>query len=131
MKDLPDDMNVLGTLEGNMNGQDFRNSHVCTLFLRGLNLSELKSYGRVGGVKYMIMEGDLTLGGEYIIQYTADVLQNSTLETYIILSSSVTPINLIQLKKSCDSITWEWKAIVILKFQFFFSWESQNLRFQH
>lgn len=45
MKDLPDDMNVLGALEGNMNGQDFGNSHVCTLLFRGLNLSESKSMG--------------------------------------------------------------------------------------
>ena len=31
------------------------------------------------------MEGDLTWGGEHTIQYTDDVLQNYTSETYIIL----------------------------------------------
>ena len=31
----------------------------------------------------MVMEGDVTLGGEYTIQYTHDVLQNSTAETYM------------------------------------------------
>ena len=32
----------------------------------------------------MVMEGDLTLGGEHTIQYTDDVLQNYTTETYIL-----------------------------------------------
>ena len=39
------------------------------------------------------MEGDLTPGGEYTIQYTDDVLQNCTPETYIILFNNVTPIS--------------------------------------
>ena len=39
----------------------------------------------------MLMEGDLTLGGEHTIQYTDGVLQNCTLETYIILLTNVTP----------------------------------------
>ena len=38
----------------------------------------------------MVMEGDLTLDGEHIIQYTDDVLQNCTPETYIILLTNVT-----------------------------------------
>ena len=46
----------------------------------------------------MVMEGDLILGGKYSMQYTDDVLQNCTLETYIILLANVTPINII-LKK--------------------------------
>lgn len=28
------------------------------------------------GVKYMVMEADLTLGGEHIVQYVDDVLLN-------------------------------------------------------
>ena len=45
------------------------------------------------------MEGDLTLGGEHIIQYTDDVSQNCAPETYIILLTSVTPINSIKKYK--------------------------------
>ena len=41
----------------------------------------------------MVVEGDLTLDGEHKIQYTDDVLQNCTPETYIILLTNVTPIN--------------------------------------
>ena len=41
----------------------------------------------------MVMEGDLTWGGEHTIQYTDDVLYNCTPETYIILLTNVTPIN--------------------------------------
>ena len=43
----------------------------------------------------MVMEGDLTWGGEHRIQY--DVLQNCTPETYIIL---FTPINSMKQKKN-------------------------------
>ena len=39
------------------------------------------------------MEEDLTQGGEHTIQYTDDVLQDCTPETYIILLTNVTPIN--------------------------------------
>ena len=46
----------------------------------------------------MVMEGDLSWGGEYTIQYTDNVLQNCTSETYIILSTNVTPINPIKNK---------------------------------
>ena len=42
----------------------------------------------------MVMEGDLTWSGEHTIQYTDDVLQNCTPETYIILTN-VTPVNFI------------------------------------
>ena len=41
----------------------------------------------------MVMEEDLTWGNEHTIQYTDDVLQSSTPETYIILLTNVTPIN--------------------------------------
>ena len=40
----------------------------------------------------MMLE-DVTLGGEYTMQYTDDVIQQYTLETYIILLTSVTPVN--------------------------------------
>ena len=46
----------------------------------------------------MVMERDLTLGGKHTMQYTHDVSQNCTLETYILLLINVTLINLI-LKK--------------------------------
>ena len=43
----------------------------------------------------MVMEGDLTWSGEHKIQFTDDVLQNCTPETYIILLTNVAPINTI------------------------------------
>ena len=46
-----------------------------------------------------MMEGDLTWSGEHTVQYTDDVLQNCTHETYIILLTSSTPINSIKKKK--------------------------------
>ena len=46
----------------------------------------------------MVVEGDLTLDGEHKIQYTDDVLQNCTPETYIILLTNTTPINSIKRK---------------------------------
>ena len=46
----------------------------------------------------MVMEGDLTWGGEHTIQYTDDTLQNFTPETYLILLTIVTSINLIKNK---------------------------------
>ena len=52
----------------------------------------------------MVIEGDLTWGGEYTIQYTDDVLQNCTPETYIVLLTNVSPI--IQfLKKKLTNFT--------------------------
>ena len=48
---------------------------------------------------YMVVEGDLTWGGEHIMQYTDDVLWNRTPETYIILLANVTPINSIKKKR--------------------------------
>ena len=44
----------------------------------------------------MVMEGDLILGGKHIIQYTDNVLENCTLETYIILLTNVTLTNSIK-----------------------------------
>ena len=41
----------------------------------------------------MVMEGDLTWGGEHTVQYTDDVLQSCTPETYASLLTNVTPIN--------------------------------------
>ena len=51
--------------------------------------------GAVKGVKQMAMESGLTLGSKHAMQHTNDVLQNFTLETYIILLIHVTPMNLI------------------------------------
>ena len=48
----------------------------------------------------MVTEGDLTLGGEHTMQFTDDVSQNCTFETYIILLTDVTPINLIKFLKN-------------------------------
>ena len=46
----------------------------------------------------MVMEGDLTWGGEHIIQYTDNILYNSTPGTYIISLTNVTLINSIKNK---------------------------------
>ena len=45
------------------------------------------------------MEGDSSQGGEHTIQYTDDVLQNCTPETYIILLTNATPIKSIKRKE--------------------------------
>ena len=58
--------------------------HLCKVF----NL-EIVSLGK-GEV------GDVTWGGEHTIQYTDDVLQNSTPETYVILLITVPPVNSIK-----------------------------------
>ena len=39
----------------------------------------------------MVMEGDLTWGGEHTMPYTYEVLWNCTPETYITLLTHVTP----------------------------------------
>ena len=41
----------------------------------------------------------LTLAGEHTMQFIDDVLQNCTLETYIILTTNVTPVNSIKIRK--------------------------------
>ena len=45
----------------------------------------------------MVMEEGLTLGGAHTRQYTGDVSENCTLETYITLLANVTQINLIKI----------------------------------
>ena len=47
----------------------------------------------------MVMEKALTWGGEHMVQYTSEVLQNCTPETYMILLTNVTPINSTKNKK--------------------------------
>ena len=48
----------------------------------------------------MVTKGDLISDGEHTIQYTDDVLQDCTPETYVILLTNVTLINSIKLKKN-------------------------------
>ena len=43
-------------------------------------------------------EGDLTQGGEYVMQYTEEVLWNRTLRTHVIGLTNVTAINSIKNK---------------------------------
>ena len=47
----------------------------------------------------MMIEEDLTLGGEHTVQHRDDVLQNCTHETHIILLTNVTLIHLINFLK--------------------------------
>ena len=49
------------------------------------------------GVKYMVTEGDLTLSEGHSVQYTDDMLHICTVETYMILLTTVTP-NKLNLK---------------------------------
>ena len=65
----------------------------------------------------MVMEGDLTLDGEHIIQYTDGTFQNCAPETGIILLSSVTQINsILFLQKNIRKLKiqekWEKCAIM-------------------
>lgn len=48
------------------------------------------------GIKYTVTKEELTLGDEHTVQYIDDEFQKCTLETYIILLSNVTQINLIK-----------------------------------
>ena len=48
----------------------------------------------------MVMDKDLTWGGEHTIQCTDDVLQNCALETCTVLLTSVTSISSIKRKES-------------------------------
>ena len=73
---------------------DTNNSKVIT---RGLWVERIK------GSKYMMMEDDLTLGGGHTIQYTYHVSYKSTLETYIMLLTNVTPINSIKISKKSNT----------------------------
>ena len=46
----------------------------------------------------MVTEDGLTLGGEHTMQCTDHVSLKCTLETYVILLTNVTPVNLIKKK---------------------------------
>ena len=46
----------------------------------------------------MVMEGDLTWGGEHTIQHTDDVFQKYTSKTYVTVLTNVSPINSIKIK---------------------------------
>lgn len=46
----------------------------------------------------MVIEGEWTLGGEYTMKYSDDVLLNCILETNIILLIDINSINLIKNK---------------------------------
>ena len=46
------------------------------------------------GCQIYMMEGDLTLSGKHTMQNTDDASQNCILETYMILLTNATPINL-------------------------------------
>lgn len=48
----------------------------------------------------MVTEGDLMLGSEHAMQYSDSMLLNCILVTYIILLTSVTPVNLVNGKKN-------------------------------
>lgn len=52
----------------------------------------------------MVIEGGFTFDGEHTIQYTGDVLQNWTLDVYIILLTSVTSINSLRKQNKKDEL---------------------------
>ena len=64
----------------------------------------------VKGVKYMVTEDYLIYGGGHTMKYTDDVSQNCTLETYMILLTSATPINSIKINEN----NWEIKNTVFI-----------------
>lgn len=45
-------------------------------------------------VKKLVMEGELTWGGEHIVKYIDDVLWNYILDTYMISLTNITPMNI-------------------------------------
>ena len=49
---------------------------------------------RIKGIKYLVMKRDQTLGSEHTMQHRDEVSQNYTPETYILLLTNITPINL-------------------------------------
>ena len=51
----------------------------------------------------MVTKDELSLGGGHTVRYTEHVTQKCTLETYIILLTNVTPINLIKSEKRNDN----------------------------
>ena len=65
----------------------------------------------------MVMEGDLTWGGEHTIQYTCDVLYNCTPETYVILLTNVTPINSVKKtpwKSLCNNLLFTLHNLITI-----------------
>ena len=61
----------------------------------GLMITRGKQGGEVDkdkGVKYLMMEVNLTLGGEYTRKYIYDLLLNCTLDTHLIFLINVTLI---------------------------------------
>ena len=61
----------------------------------------------------MVKERDMTWGGEHTtIQYTHDVLQNCTPETYIILLTNVTPINSMKMKKRKNCLIFNGENLI-------------------
>ena len=58
-----------------------------------------------------VREGDLTRGGEHIVQCADDVLWNCAPETCVILLTSVAPINSIKSKKR----EREYKILIHIK----------------
>ena len=63
-----------------------------------------------GGHHHAVMEGDSTLGGEH----TGDASQNCALETWVILLTNVTLINLIHFLKEGNFIYKELNMIIEL-----------------
>lgn len=49
-------------------------------------------------VKYMVTKEGLTLADKHTMQYSDAVLQNCTLDTYVILFTDVTSINVTKIK---------------------------------
>ena len=65
----------------------------------------------------MVMEGDLTWSGEHTIQYTDDLLQNCTYETYIISLTNVTSIYSIKKKERKKERNIYWPHTLSFKSQ--------------
>ena len=73
----------------------------------------------------MVMDGDSILGGECRIQYTDDILQNYTLETYIFLLTNGTAVNSIEIfykqkgiSMNRDGMGEAWTYLLIEKVMF-------------
>lgn len=58
------------------------------------------------GIKNLVTKGNLTLGGEYTVQYVYDMLLNCTLETYLLLLMSPQQMLRKEKKKLPLTITW-------------------------
>ena len=62
----------------------------------------------------MVINEDLTWGGEHITQYTDDVLWNCTPETNIILLTNVTPIYSRKKVENKNKIKFDKSVLLIL-----------------